>query len=269
MRTYFAEYLRTEKEAQCVVFCETLPFPDLWEDSDAEFRPLPEGGVLQRDFFAVPSSKPHEFHAWFAPQLDDAFQNLLRWVMPRPLLQRNALLLHAGGVVRDDQGYVFFGQSGAGKSTTVDAIRKLDPRAIALGDDAILLALNQNHEAVLHSAPMGCGYSPFAPPRHEAKVAGLFALEQSPVNEVLPLDPANQVARIFASAFWSPFSDQIDERLDLMTRITRTHSPIQLLRLTPTTIFWENLLNEKRKTEAKVSETPHSHRKPDGRGRDL
>ncbi len=95
----------------------------------------------------------YEFAGWFDPQrrsgklalarLDEgplhrAFENFLRVVAAHWFLRRGSLLIHASGVVRGGGAYLFFGPSGAGK-TTVTLLSEGD---LILGDDLILLQPN-------------------------------------------------------------------------------------------------------------------------------
>ena len=71
-------------------------------------------------------------------------ENYLRVVYAHLCLRHNSLLLHAAGVIRQGLGYVFFGPSGAGKTTTS---RLAAASADVLSDDLVIL---REHEDGYH-----------------------------------------------------------------------------------------------------------------------
>src|SRR5690606_15209985 len=67
--------------------------------------------------------------------------NFLRYLLPYELLLQNKVLFHSSCVVdNSDEPYLFFGHSGAGKST----ISKLCSEGNILGDDMNLLSIHPN-----------------------------------------------------------------------------------------------------------------------------
>lgn len=62
----------------------------------------------------------------------------LRAVLALLAHEHDGLLFHAAGLLRDGRVFLFSGQSGVGKSTTVRVSQGM-PRMLALGDDLILL----------------------------------------------------------------------------------------------------------------------------------
>ncbi len=92
-------------------------------------------------------------------------ENFLRVAFARLALAHDGLLLHAGGLIRNGCGYVFFGHSGAGKST----VAALAPQgSTLLSDDLVLLRLHKEpsgpapEQVWLHSVPF-CGEALPAP----------------------------------------------------------------------------------------------------------
>ena len=219
---------------------EPLKLP-LWEDPDPEFD-VRGSTVVQRDFVAKRTQEtPAEAIAWLSPGIDDAFHNLLRWFLPPILLRNQSFLLHGAGVIRDGQGYVFFGPSEAGKSTTVSLITQSDPEAIALGDDGILIQLFQGQPYVF-AAPLGCGYSRKAPPPLSAPLRGLYSLKQDSNVSVTPLTGSQSVTQLIASVMAVHFEDDVEMRLDLATQFAQSPG-IQELRFCKDPSFWPILKN--------------------------
>jgi hypothetical protein len=226
---------------------------ELWEDVDPEFR-IEGPWVIQRDFAArrltarASEACAERAVARLAPGIDDAFHNLLRWFLPPLLLRRGAFLLHGAGVVRDGRGYVFFGQSGAGKSTSVSLIVGSDPAAQVLGDDAVIVAVDAEGARWLHSAPLGSGYTREAPPALRAPLARLCALKQDErvASETLAISEA--MAALLASAMSVGHGDALEERLDLAERFAREGSRVERLSFTKDPEFW-NTIREARDGE--------------------
>lgn len=188
---YFKIYQKAEEDSQSpdlIIYARGLPQAGLWEDLDAEFY---EQGpvVFQRDFCAqkLSAEKVPTLLALMNPHSIDSIHNLLRWALPPILLKKNAVLLHSSCVVSEGGGYVFFGYSGAGKSTTATLIQESDSEAVLLGDDASILEIDSNHKVWVHSAPLGCGYSSDAPPPIKVPLARLFALSKNPQTQIVQL----------------------------------------------------------------------------------
>ncbi len=64
------------------------------------------------------------------------------------LLEKNGFLMHAAGIVRDGNGYCFFGPSGAGKTTLAEKFARNE----ILSDEICALTL-ENGSVFLHSTP--------------------------------------------------------------------------------------------------------------------
>lgn len=239
IKEYFSSYLTESGDAAGEIFIEPLPGGQ-WEDIDPEFE-LAESQVVQRDFVAKRvdgAEKLERAAAWTAPGESDAIHNLLRWFYPRILLRNRGFLLHGAGVIRRGEAYVFFGHSGAGKSTSVRLIAGSDPEVSVLGDDAVIIRASDK-EVRLFSAPLGCGYSLKAPPNLSAPIRGLYALKQSGSDQVLKLPLAAGAAQLLASAMCPGFDDQADERLDLAAHISAVCG-ISQLRFRKSPEFWRS-----------------------------
>ncbi len=230
----------------------TAGFPDLWEDPDPEFD-LRGDAVVQRDFVArrlpfreAEPEQPDRVVAWLAPEVEDAVHNLLRWALIPRLLRSHAFLVHAAGIVRNGVGYLFFGQSGAGKSTVTGFIAKSDPHAIVLGDDGVIIEFAEGQALPsIHAAPLGSGYSRVAPPPLSAPLGGLFALSQDEAHRVVPLAPAEGAAALLASAMCVDASADLDLRMDLSVRFAFSKCGIHRLQFRRDPGFWPLILEGK------------------------
>lgn len=127
-------------------------------------------------------------------------ENFLRVVYAWLCIHNNALLLHAGGVLRhqDGYGYIFFGPSGAGKSTSTGLSAS---QATVLSDDLVIISYQNNH-CYLHGVPFKgtLGDAPRA--NQKAPLRAIFRLRQHNEHRVNPLLRTVAAAELAAA---SPF----------------------------------------------------------------
>jgi hypothetical protein len=102
-----------------------------------------------------------------------ALDSLLRILLTMVLLPRGGFLLHGASIVRDGRAYVFFGRSGAGKST----VASLAPEGSVLTDEISLLRYSngcwQAHGTPFWGEFRSAGINQLFP------VAGLYLLTQA------------------------------------------------------------------------------------------
>ena len=143
---------------------------------------------------------------------------------------RRGACLHACGVVDvDGAGYLFVGQSGAGKSTTARLWTATRPISI-LSDDRVIVRADGDG-FTLHGTPWH-GDGPFARPGN-APLRAIFLLAQAPRTELLALPPARAVGRLLAASFL-PFHDaQLVANAAELLSAAVLHIPCFELRFTP------------------------------------
>lgn len=78
-----------------------------------------------------------------------AFEGFLLAILPDILLQHNACILHASGLVVGEFAYLFTGPSGAGKTTVVEN----SPGRIVLSDEMVVVRFHSNGEAWAYGTP--------------------------------------------------------------------------------------------------------------------
>lgn len=133
-------------------------------------------------------------------------------LMTNLLARGRGVEVHACGVEDEHgRGYLFLGQSGAGKSTMARIWQKTGTANI-LSDDRIILRVESNG-LWMYGTPWH-GEAALASPSH-APVTGLFFLRHGQRNECVPLKPTEAVARLFVCSF-PPFYSQ--EALDFTLR---------------------------------------------------
>jgi hypothetical protein len=160
----------------------------------------------------------------------------LRVVLAVLLLKQRALLFHGAGVVDDGQAWVFFGPSGAGKTT---AARASAPRQI-LHDDLLVLQPNQAGWQV-HATPFlsSGGLRPDMPAH--APLRGLCHLVQDEQVRFQTLSSASALARLLACV---PVVTQSPHLLDQVLELGHELAggvPCCDLYFRPDPSFWEVL----------------------------
>jgi hypothetical protein len=126
-----------------------------------------------------------------APETD--VENFLRVLYAHLCLRADGLLLHSAGVVSDGAGFVFFGQSGSGKST----VSRLSLDKTILSDDLVILRI-QDGKARVYGVPFR-GDFPEAPRVNtSADLRGLFALVKAPEHAITHVEPPAALARLLA-----------------------------------------------------------------------
>jgi energy-coupling factor transporter ATP-binding protein EcfA2 len=108
------------------------------------------------------------------------------------LARSGGLLVHAYGVVLEGKGLVFFGRSGAGKSTVARAL----PEDGVLSDE--LVALRRESEGVRLCSTPFFGDLVLDRRRREAPLHAALSLVQAPVTSVQPLTEAEAMSRLVA-----------------------------------------------------------------------
>lgn len=135
--------------------------------------------------------------------------------------------IHACGLVdRSGSGYLFAGQSGAGKTTTARLWTGLDGVRI-LSDDRIVLR-PESDGIWMHGTPWH-GDEPLAAPLR-VPLTRVLLLQQGGPHRIVPLGRVQAVARLFSCAF-VPFHEReaLASIVEMLDRITRT---------VPTDDFW-------------------------------
>jgi hypothetical protein len=124
--------------------------------------------------------------------------------------------LHGCGVADGDDGYLFVGQSGAGKTTTA-RLWLDDGAALVLSDDRIVV--REDGDGLWMYGTPWHGEEEFASPA-SAPLTRIFFLAHGPGNALRPATGAAAAARLFTCCF-PPFHDHagLDFTLSLLGRI--------------------------------------------------
>src|ERR1700683_4641135 len=134
----------------------------VWESGEFSYL-LDDAGLVLR-------SQGAEFHGG---RHEYALVSLLRFLFPSGLLPQRGFLLHGATVVRDGRAYIFFGRSGAGKST----VASLSPKGSVLTDEISLIRYSdgcwQAHGTPFWGEFRAAGQNRLVP------VAGFYLLKQA------------------------------------------------------------------------------------------
>lgn len=151
-------------------------------------------------------------------------------LMVNLLAQSRGLDVHACGIGdRDGRGYLFVGQSGAGKTTTARLWDGL-PGVRILSDDRIILRVLDGR-VWMYGTPWH-GEGQFASPGR-ALLEHIYFLGRGPVNEAIPLRPMQAVAQLTAASF-PPFHSRsaVDFTLAFLQQVSE-QTPAAELRFFP------------------------------------
>ena len=151
----------------------------------AAFRPNGDGPGLLRVSLGLPVSYSIV-----------ALENYLRWTVADFALDRDGFVLHSAGLVLNGKAYLFFGHSGAGKSTvTAISVEGLD--ALALSDDLVLLT-RDGVQFVASTTPFQGTMPQKVKERGVYPLAAIFHLKQASEVSVTSLSPALAVGMVLS-----------------------------------------------------------------------
>jgi hypothetical protein len=168
-----------------------------------------------------------------------SLENFLRVAGQLLLIRGNAFLLHSAGVLDQERCFLFFGHSGAGKST---ATALSEPRR-ALSDDMVLIDLS-GPQVLAHAVPFYGLFPLKERVRGAFPVAGGFRLWQAPDDRLERLGAARATATVSASV---PFIHDMGLSPDRLTDLTLEFCrrvPVYDLHFTPSKRFWDVLGSE-------------------------
>lgn len=212
-----------------------LPIPaDKFMSLEMESRA--EGTLMVSNFFAALRTPESGIllvsDADRADSVLGAMENYLRWMVSETVVRRNCVVLHSAGIVRNGKAYVFFGHSGAGKST----VAELSAPMPVLSDDLVLL----------RKQPDGwhaCS-TPFAGtfPQHRKEggvypLAGLYLLRKSETNSAQPVALPVAVGMLVAAAPFLTDTDRTAHLVPLLQDLCR-NVPVFELRFRKDPSFW-------------------------------
>lgn len=164
-----------------------------------------------------------------APTIDPLEYPLDELLVIARLGQGRGVEIHGCAVVDGSAGYLFVGQSGAGKSTMARLWLE-DPECVILSDDRVVLRA-ESDGLWMYGTPWH-GEEPLASPRR-ARLRGIYLLRQHQEHTLAELPRPAAVARLFAASFPSFHNaPALDFTLSFLDRVA-TEIPCFELGFTP------------------------------------
>lgn len=165
-------------------------------------------------------------------------ENFLRVAFAWKASRLGGMLLHASGLVRNGQAYIFFGPSGSGKTT----VTRLSTNDLLLNDDCIHIHRGESGFQA-SGVPFKGWENGGADSREAFPIAGIFRLVQSRRVFMERLGAAQSVAEITASVpFVSERAEGVEGNFETLEDLVRAVPVYRLhFRLAPD--FW-NVIEE-------------------------
>jgi hypothetical protein len=195
--------------------------------------------AIQRDF-AV-RKKGNIFTAIFDSENTDGLHNLLRWILPLPLLKKEKAIIHSSSLLEEEgnRAFVFLGPSGAGKTT----VTSLGKKRIVLGDDMNALHITNNNTMI---SPGGIGglFSPQVSIQKKFPIKAFYWLYQDSQNKIVPINKtqaANYLLTSLPHLHWEDLTKTEENNyLNFVEKIINT-TPFYKLYFTKDDSFWKVL----------------------------
>jgi hypothetical protein len=163
-------------------------------------------------------------------------ENFLRVLYAWLVLEQPGLLLHAAGVISNGKGYVFFGHSGSGKTTT--ARFSLGLGKTVLSDDLVIIK-KRGDRFWLYGVPFR-GDFPEAPRVNaDAELAGIFALVQDTEHRIEPMAMPEAVGRLVSCAPFVMAQPASSARVMEASTALATSVPVRALHFRRDPGFWD------------------------------
>jgi len=169
-------------------------------------------------------------------QVDNFLRTIFAWLC----VMNDALLLHSAGVIRDGLGYVFFGPSGAGKTTTS---RLASKSGHVVSDDLVIISCGAN-KCTLHGVPFKGELSEAPRANQQAPLKGLYRLRQDTSHYLEPIPHIKAVADLVAASPFIVREKQLSEQLMKVCSKIAKCVPVQQLHFKRDDGFWEIITDE-------------------------
>ena len=170
-------------------------------------------------------------------EFDRSLENFLRVVYSHLAIPANGFLLHSAGLVRSDRAFLFFGPSGAGKTT----VTTLSPGAKVLSDDLTMVMRGDGNQYAACSVPFRGLFAPRPESAATYPLAGLFRLVQDTTDSLEPLDGAAAVGEVVGSLpFVMDRPEMAGAAIDTVSAVA-SQVPVFRLHFRKDTTFWRVL----------------------------
>jgi hypothetical protein len=165
------------------------------------------------------------------------FENYVRAAVAWQAASRGGALVHAASAVRNGKGYLFYGESGAGKSTFAEVNR----RGVIVSDDLSLVLPGEGGRAELAGSPFRGTYEEGEPVRGRFPLAAAFRLVQGERAEVVRVPRVLAFGQLVGNLAF--LAEGFDARPDLFASVERVFAAVPLfhLRFRKDDSYWDAL----------------------------
>jgi hypothetical protein len=169
---------------------------------------------------------------------DIALENYFRIVTAILILERGGILLHSSAAIRRGEGFVFFGQSEAGKSTVAQLSHQLGHPV--LSDDQNVL-YPSGEDVLLHGVPFRGGQCPVATSPGIARVRRLLSLYKDSHAELESVPVAVGAALLSTQVPLVNWQPGLMERVLANCAEIARRVPVEILHFRRDPEFWQIL----------------------------
>ncbi len=244
LREYLPSEWLIDDSKDCPTDCKNVYHFDLkdwkhnmeFDDEESSLTHQIEGHTIQRDFVAVINQDATLCS--FDATLDDGAHNFFRWFLSPLLIQKNKLMIHSSAILAHDskKAYLFFGPSGAGKTTISELA---SPRKI-LSDDMNVLHLEKG-ELLCSAGGVGGLYKPQVPIDKKYKIENIFWLIQDKHSSISSSTKKEQFKYLLATCANLPLGNinkTLEDELFSLSESILSHKEIQKLRFPKEISIW-------------------------------
>ena len=227
---------------------ETPDFTLLLERVEKTY-PIPEGttgnvtGIFESDFWRITAhqwqlhwqeANPKLVTCQYCTSHMAALSALRLFLAHQLLLQSRGLLLHASAALKEGRTFVFLGQSGAGKSTSV-----YHSPGKVLSDEIVAILLGADGKLFAFGTPFGGEHFPTSTRGCNPE---FFFIEKSEHNARKSISTRNAVARLLSQVVLFPFAplELWDSAAEMVECIIENY-PVEILEAKKDGSFWKEL----------------------------
>lgn len=163
-----------------------------------------------------------------------ALENYLMRVFNILAIEAGGFFLHACGVVKNEEVYLFYGPSGSGKS----AVASLSPDLGVLSDDMILI-LPKDGSYYASSTPFWGSLARALRKKGTFPVKSSFHLVKSTETELTPLENIKAMTTMFSSSLFGAFNSKRSSKLFENIKKFVNSKKVKELALPLKPVFWD------------------------------
>lgn len=201
---YSTEQIRPEETVDLQVVNQSRgtqndPQQTAISDRDGVVRMVRGHGIgrWNKQQHAARIEQPHDTFLPPARYPESICDSLLRIIVSYRVMERGGLLIHGAGLIRDGRGYLFIGQSGAGKST----VARCSAHSTTVLSDDLTVAYLTDAGGRIYGTPFFGEYAT-AGANLGAPLAGIYFLHQAPENKTVSLAPHVALPKLLRSTMF-------------------------------------------------------------------